>query len=92
MFLAVFQPPIITGETTVIEGHALDLECDATNSAPLPSVQWLNPQGVMVSNDKNLDIVNISRNGTGVYTCIATSNDGETMSSTANVIIKCVCM
>ena len=66
------------------------MDCDASNSSPLPSVQWLNPQGVMVSNSRNLEIEDISRNGTGVYTCVATSSDGqETLNSTANVTVKC---
>ena len=65
------------------------MDCDTSNSAPLPSVQWLNPQGVMVSNDRNLEIEDIQRDGTGVYTCVATSNDGETLNSTANVIVQC---
>ena len=89
---AVFQPPIITGETTVNEGSDLDLDCNATNSAPLPSVQWLNPQGVMVSTDRNLEIEDIHRNAAGVYTCIATFNDGETMNSTATVSVQCECL
>ena len=92
MFLAVFKPPNITGETTLIEGGDLDLDCDADNSSPLPSVQWLNPQGGVVSNDRNLEIEDIHHDEAGVYTSVATSYDGETMNSTADVIIKCVCM
>ena len=66
------------------------MDCDATNSAPLPSVQWLNPQGVMVSNDRSLEIEDIQRDAAGVYTCVATSDDGEeTMNSTTNVIVQC---
>ena len=65
------------------------MDCDASNSGPLPSVQWLNPQGVEASNDRLLDIEDIQRDAAGVYTCVATSNDGETMNSTANVIVQC---
>ena len=66
------------------------MDCNADNSAPLPSVQWLNPQGVMVTNSRDLEIDDIQRNETGVYTCIATSIvDGETLNSTANVIVQC---
>ena len=64
------------------------LNCDASNSAPLSSVQWLNPQ----STDRYLVIVNIQRNAAGVYTCVATSNDGEIMNSTANIIVQCECV
>ena len=44
----------------------------------------------MVSNDRNLDIVNIHHDATGVYTCLATFSDGqETLNSTADVIVQC---
>ena len=66
------------------------MDCDASNSGPPPSVQWLNPQGVMVSNDRNLEIEDIQRDAAGVYTCVATSADGEeTLNNTANVIVQC---
>ena len=70
------------------------MDCDASNSGPLPSVQWLNPQGVMVSNNRDLEIEDIQRDATGVYTCVATYYDGEIMNSTANVIVQvsvCLC-
>ena len=68
------------------------MDCDASNSAPLPSVQWLNPQGVMVSNDRFLEIEDIQRNATGEYTCVATSVDGqETLNSTVNVTVQGEC-
>ena len=65
------------------------MDCDSSNSAPLPSVQWLNPQEVMIENDRDLDIVGIQRDAAGVYTCVATSDDGEILNSTANVIVQC---
>ena len=91
--LAVFQPPIITGESTVKEGGDLDMDCDASNSGPLPSVQWFNPWGVLVSNDRDLVIDDIQRDAAGVYTCTATStDDGETLNSTATVSVQCECV
>ena len=67
------------------------MDCGTSNSAPLPSVQWLNPQGVMVSNDRSLEIEDIQRDAAGVYTCVVTSAEGEeeTLNSTANVIVQC---
>ena len=71
MFL-VFRPPVITGETTLNEGDTLDLDCDVSTSSPLPSVQWFNPEGDVISNSRDLKIMNIQRCAMGVYTCVAT--------------------
>ena len=65
------------------------MDCDTSNSSPLPSVQWLNPQGVMIENDRSLEIKDIQRDAAGVYTCIATSLDGETLNITVNVTVQC---
>ena len=69
------------------------MDCDASNSGPLPSVQWFNPQGVLVSNDRDLVIDDIQRDAAGVYTCTATStDDGETLNTTATVTVQCECV
>ena len=68
------------------------MDCDASNSGPLPSVHWLNPQRGVASISRDLEIEDIQRDAAGVYTCVAISDDGETMNSTADVIIKCVCV
>ena len=66
------------------------MDCDASNSGPLPIVQWLDPQGRVASISRDLEIEDIHHDAAGVYTYVATSDDGETMSSTVDVIIKCV--
>ena len=43
----------------------------------------------MVSNNRDLEIEDIQRDAAGVYTCVAISNDGEILNSTANVIVQC---
>ena len=66
------------------------MDCDASNSGPLPSVQWLNPQGGVASISRDLEIEDIQRDAAGVYTCVATSADGEeTLNSSVNVIVQC---
>ena len=84
----VFRPPVIRGNTTVDEGDTLSLECDSSNSAPLPTVYWLSPDGEMISNSRDLMISNITRDMAGTYICVAISgNTGATMNATVNVIV-----
>ena len=91
--MLVFRPPIITGMTTLNEGDTLDLDCDTSNSRPRrPSVEWLSPEGVTVSNGRILEIMNIQGSAAGIYTCIATHTvHGTTMNSTVNVTVQCEC-
>ena len=70
------------------EGDTLSLVCDSSNSAPIPLVHWLSPDGVMISNSRDLTISNITRDMAGTYTCTAISdNTGATMSATVNVMV-----
>ena len=56
-------------------------------------MEWLSPEGVVLSNDTTLEIMNIQRNATGIYTCVATHPlSGATMNSTVNVTVQCECM
>ena len=81
---------MVSGVTTVNEGDTLELNCDASNSRPLPPVKWLSPDGESVSNVAQLKIVNITRTLSGDYTCIATHIiSGNTMSSSAYITILC---
>ena len=43
-----------------------------STSSSLPSVQWFNPEGDLISNSRDLKIMNIQRCAMGVYTCVAT--------------------
>ena len=88
-FPLVFNPPRIgVGETVITEGGGLHLSCDGSNSAPQPTLQWISPDGEVVSESGELDIVNTTRNMTGIYTCVATlPHSNTTMNSTVNVTI-----
>ena len=57
------------GETTVVEGSTLHLFCDGT---PQPTLHWISPNGKVVGESGELTIVNVTRNMTGTYTCVAT--------------------
>ena len=89
VFLEEFQPPLISGNATVREGHTLVLECDASNSHPLPSVAWFSPQSLLLSGERRLVIGNISRNQAGLYSCVATDSNGATESSRVAVTVEC---
>ena len=88
----VFRPPVITGNTTLDKGDTLYLDCDTSNSRPRPSVMWFSPEGVMVSTQSILEIMNIHWSADGVYTCVATQElSGATMNNTVNVSVQCEC-
>ncbi|CAI8027032.1 Leucine-rich repeat and fibronectin type-III domain-containing protein 5, partial [Geodia barretti] len=72
LLFKVFNPPSIMGETEVTEGNTLHLLCGGSNSDPQPILQWISPDGKMVSESGELDIVTTTRNMTGIYTCVAT--------------------
>ena len=86
-----FRPPVITGMATLNEGDTLYLDCDTSNSRPRPSVEWLSPEGVMISVTRDLEIMNIRRSAAGIYTCVAILRSGATMNSTVNVTVQCEC-
>ena len=90
LFPVVFRAPMITGVTTVNESDTLNLDCDASNSRPSPSVAWFNPEEEMVSGSRTLMIENITRNATGSYLCVASEN-GTTMTSSVTVTVQCEC-
>ena len=78
--------------TTLNEGDTLYLYCDTSNSRPRPSVEWMSPERVVVSNERILEIMNIQRSAAGVYTCVATHTiRGTTKKSTVNVTVQCEC-
>ena len=90
LFPAVFRAPVITGVTTVNESDTLNLDCDASNSRPSPSLAWFNPEGEMVSGSRTLMIENIPRAATGTYSCV-TNESGTTMTSSVTVTVQCEC-
>ena len=91
-FILVFRPPVITGNTTLNEGDTLDLDCDTSNSNPRIdlSVKWFSPEGVVVSNERTLEIMNIQGSAAGTYTCVVIRIvTGVAISSTVNVTMHC---
>ena len=90
MQIIVFRSPVITGRTALNEGDSLYLDCDASNSIPHASVEWVGPERVKVSNGWILEIMNIQRSAAGIYTCVATYPiSGATMNSTVNITVQC---
>ena len=74
------------------EGDTLSLDCDSSNSAATPPVHWVSSSGEMISNDRSLEIINITRHMAGIYTCVATSiNDGSTANTSVNVTVESKC-
>ena len=85
-----FNPPLITGRTTVSETQTLELICDASNSVPLPSVRWMNSEGTNLSFERELRIEDVGRNDTGTYTCQATELfTNLSLSQSVDVTVQC---
>ena len=93
--ILVFRPPVITGNSTLNEGDTLDLDCDTSNSNLRAGlhVKWFSPEGVVISNERSLDIMNIQESAAGTYTCVVIRFiTGATINSTAvNVTVQCKC-
>ena len=82
------NPPLIVGETTVVEGSSLHLFCDGSNSAPQPTLQWISPNGKVVGESGGLTIVTLTRNMAGTYTCVATlPGSTATMNTSVDITI-----
>ena len=76
------------GETAITEGSPLHLLCDGSNSDPQPTLQWISPDGKVVSESGELDIVTTTRNMTGIYTCVATlPHSTDTMNTSVDIKI-----
>ena len=83
------NPPLIVGETTVVEGSTLHLFCDGSNSAPQPTLHWISPNGKVVGESGELTIVAVTRNMTGIYTCVATlPGSTATMATSVDITIN----
>ena len=68
------------------EGDTLYLRCDGSNSDPLPTLHWVSPDGETVSDCRQLVIMDITRNMSGMYTCVATlPHSTMTMNTTVSV-------
>ena len=77
------------------EGDTLDLSCDGSNSDPLPTLHWVSPDGETVSDTGQLVIMDITRNGRGMYSCVATlPHSNMTLNTTVNVNVngKTICV
>ena len=69
------------------------MDCDVTNTIPLPNVQWFNPAGQIVAVVRLLMIENIQRSQSGTYTCLALqSSTGINMTSIVDVTVQCKCV
>ena len=89
-YFTVYQPPIITGNTTVNEGDTLSLNCDSSNSNRLPPVMWFNQTHDVVSNTAQLTLPDIMRSQAGNYTCqTSPPNPDNSTSSSVDVVVKC---
>ena len=90
--ILVFRPPVITGITTLNEGDTLYLDCDTSNHLGI-TLKWLSPEGVVDSNERTLEIMNIQESAAGTYTCVVIRFvTGATINSTAvNVTVQCKC-
>ena len=62
---------------TVEEGRNVIKECHVTAGTPYPNVSWRNVKTGQVTKGKLLTIINIRRNQSGEYRCIANNTCGN---------------
>ena len=91
LYITVYQPPIITGNTTVNAGGTLSLNCDSSNSYQLPPVQWFIETNDVLSNTALLTLPDIMRSQAGNYTCqTLPPNPDNSRSSSVDVVVQCM--
>ena len=77
---------------TVIEGSNLILQCAVTAANPLPNITWYNAQArnTEISNSSSLNFINISRDRSGRYYCVARNGIGLAVISRMSTIdVQC---
>ena len=87
---AGFEPPVITGETTIVEGDDLLLQCNAPISIISPFLLWLDSAGQVITQTADLVITNFTRDMAGIYTCVATYTITTSfiINATASVMVQ----
>lgn len=70
-----------------MEGHSLNLECHVTGISK-PFLRWkrLSKEGY-IANGTNLNLKNLKLGDTGIYVCVAETEEGEKMAS-VSVVVK----
>ena len=86
--LPVLPPSITESDVTVIEGDDLNLTCINNNPSGV-SQEWLDSEGYLVSTDATYTVENVTRNVTGVYTCVLTGVNNYTEGHNASVEVQC---
>ena len=81
-------------DITVAEGDELRLQCNNNQNIPgLTAVHWLDSRGqtLTIISQNEFVAVNVTRNYTGVYTCLlmSTRDENITTNSTATVTVQC---
>lgn len=87
--------PVITGPSSVQEGHSVMLYCSYEESSA--NLTWLKdgrtglPSGISIPTPSNLTILNANyMSHSGQYTCLANYTDGTgAMSSPFNLTVEC---
>ena len=77
---------------TVIEGSNLILQCAVTAANPLPNITWYHAlaRNTEISNSGRLNFINISRDQSGQYYCVATNGIGLAVISRMSTIdVQC---
>ena len=92
-FIALANFTNVSSDTTVLEGHDLQLFCIASGR-PNPNITWvrISPSGTVsdvLHRGTTWDFKNISRAETSIYRCIASNGVEDPVSHTLNVTVLC---
>ncbi len=89
-FLAFVHPNVTPSNKVIFEGSEIGVACEDNNPPPLQTfLQWLDPDGNIVTTDSLLNIKNISLEQAGEYQCKVTSgSNGITGSTAVNIVVQ----
>jgi len=83
-------------DTDVAAGDVAVLHCKPPRGDPDPKVRWMKDgsflvvsldERLVVTNDGTLQVRNVRRNDTGLYSCLAVNVGGQRESKTARLVV-----
>lgn len=88
MYIYHTAMPLVVSDVTIEEGDDLNLTCIHNNTFGV-SLEWLDSEGNVVSNQSTYIVENVARNFSDVYTCVLSGVNNYTITANATVTVEC---